>query len=96
MTSPESRPSGYRLLSSQFFSLLPYQVLMLVINAANVIIDSLFASNVIGKTAMSAIGFYAPVPARAFLPPDGGAAQPALRRPLFCSVLPEVPVPVEG
>ena len=36
-------------------------MLLLVINAANGIVDSLFASNFIGKDAMGAIGFYAPV-----------------------------------
>ena len=50
-----------KLLSRLYFRLLPYQVLMLVINAANGIVDSLFASNVVGKTAMSAIGFYSPL-----------------------------------
>ena len=50
-----------KLLSRMFFRLLPYQVLMLVINAANCIVDSIFASNFIGKTAMTSIGFYAPM-----------------------------------
>lgn len=53
--------SDYRLLNQQFFRLLPYQVLMLLINAANVIVDSLCASNFIGKDAMGAIGLYAPM-----------------------------------
>lgn len=54
-------PSDYRLISRLFFGLLPYQVLLLVINATNGIVDSLCASNFIGKTAMSAIGLYAPL-----------------------------------
>ena len=61
MTALKSHARDYRLLSNQFFRLLPYQVLMLVINAANIIIDSVFASNSIGKAAMSAIGFYSPL-----------------------------------
>ena len=53
--------SDYRLLSRQFFRLLPYQALLLLINAANGVVDSLFASNFVGKSAMSAIGFYSPL-----------------------------------
>ena len=53
--------SDYKLLSKLYFRLLPYQALLLLINAANGIVDSLFASNFIGTTAMSAIGFYSPL-----------------------------------
>ncbi|MCR5267872.1 MAG: ATP-binding protein [Lachnospiraceae bacterium] len=53
--------SDYKLLSKLYFRLLPYQALLLLINAANGIVDSLFASNSIGTTAMSAIGFYSPL-----------------------------------
>lgn len=53
--------SDYKLLTGLFFRLLPYQVLLLIINAANGIVDSLYASNFVGKTAMSAIGLYAPL-----------------------------------
>ncbi len=64
--------SDHKLLAGQFFRLLPYQMLLLVINAVNSIVDSLFASNGIGallgmsaaeagQTAMSAIGLYAPL-----------------------------------
>ncbi len=49
-----------QLLSGLFFRLLPYQVLLIVINAVNGIVDSLYASNVIGKSAMSAIGLFGP------------------------------------
>ena len=53
--------SDYKLLSGLFFRLLPFQVLLIVINAVNGIVDSLYASNVIGKTAMSAIGLFGPL-----------------------------------
>ena len=57
----KSKSSDYRLLSRLFFRLLPYQVLLIVINAVNGIVDSLYASNVIGKDAMSAIGLFGPL-----------------------------------
>ena len=64
--------SDHKLLARVFFRLLPYQMLLLVINAVNGIVDSLFASNGIGavnglsaaeagQTAMSAIGLYSPL-----------------------------------
>ena len=53
--------TDYKLLSGLFFRLLPYQVLLIVINAVNGIVDSLYASNAIGNTAMSAIGLYGPL-----------------------------------
>ena len=53
--------SDYKLLTGLFFRLLPFQVLLIVINAVNGIVDSLYASNVIGKTAMSAIGLFGPL-----------------------------------
>ncbi len=56
----ESSRSDRRLLSGLFFRLLPYQVLLIVINAVNGIVDSLYASNAVGKAAMSAIGLYGP------------------------------------
>ncbi len=49
------------LLTKLYFHLLPYQVLLLVINAITGIVDSLFASNCIGKVAMSAICLYSPL-----------------------------------
>ncbi len=52
--------SEYRLLTGLFFRLLPYQVLLIVISAVNGIVDSVYASNIIGKSAMSAIGLFAP------------------------------------
>ena len=58
---PDQLTSDYRLLSRLFFRLLPYQILLIVINAVNGIVDGLFASNAIGTDAMSAIGLYAPM-----------------------------------
>ncbi|MCR5775262.1 MAG: ATP-binding protein [Lachnospiraceae bacterium] len=51
----------YKLLSDLFFRILPFQILLLMANAANGVVDSLFASNFIGKTAMSAMGYYSPL-----------------------------------
>ena len=56
-----SETSEYKLLSRLFFRLLPYQILLIVINAVNGIVDSLYASNAVGKAAMSAIGAYSPI-----------------------------------
>ncbi len=55
--------SGDQLLSGLYFKLLPYQVLLIIINAINGIADSIYASNYIpdGKSAMSAIGLFAPM-----------------------------------
>ena len=55
----KTHSSEYKLLSGLFFKLLPYQILLLIVNAANSIVDSLHASNFIGKQAMSAMGLYA-------------------------------------
>ena len=55
-TLPTGHTSDFHLLSRLFFRLLPYQVLLIVINAVNGIVDGLFASNAIGSEAMSAIG----------------------------------------
>ena len=51
----------FRLLTRLFFRLLPYQVLLIVINAVNGIVDGLVASNVVGQGAMNAIGLYTPM-----------------------------------
>ena len=53
--------SERQLLRKLFFRLLPYQVLMLIITSINGIVDGLYASNVIGQTAMSAIGLFGPL-----------------------------------
>lgn len=53
--------ADFPLLVRMFFRLLPYQILLIVINAANGIVDGLFASNAIGTDAMSAIGLYTPM-----------------------------------
>ncbi len=55
-----SELSDRKLLTGLFFRLLPFQVLLIVINAVNGIVDGLYASNAIGKAAMSALGLYAP------------------------------------
>ena len=57
------KTSEYQLLSGLFFRLLPYQVMLIIINAVNGIVDSLYASNFIsdGKSAMSAIGLFGPL-----------------------------------
>ncbi len=52
---------GNRMIRGQFLRLLPYQVLLLVINSINGIADSIVAANLIGQEAMSAIGLYGPV-----------------------------------
>lgn len=57
----KEQSSEFKLLTRLFFKLLPYQILLIVINAINGIVDSLYASNAIGKTAMSAIGLYGPL-----------------------------------
>lgn len=56
----ERELSDKKLLTGLFFRLLPFQVLMIVINAVNGIVDSLYASNALGKPAMSALGLFAP------------------------------------
>ena len=53
--------SEYSLLTGLFFKLLPYQVLLLIITSINGIVNSLYASNWIGKSAMSAIGLFGPL-----------------------------------
>ena len=55
------KSSEYKLLTGLFFRLLPYQILLIVINAVNGIIDSIYASNFIGITAMGAIGLFGPM-----------------------------------
>ena len=54
------RSSSLQLQTGLFFRLLPYHILLIAINAVNCITDSLYASNAIGKSAMSALGLYAP------------------------------------
>lgn len=53
--------SEFQLMSKLFFRLLPYHVLLIVISAVNGIVDSIYASNVIGVDAMSAIGLFGPM-----------------------------------
>ena len=61
MESKTGKAFDYKLLTQLYFGLLPYQVLLLIINAMNGIVDSLFAGNFIGKSAMSAMGLYMPL-----------------------------------
>ena len=60
MTRPKKTDMGYRMVRKQYFQLVPYQVLLIVVNAVNGIVDSIFASNIIGQTAMTAIGMFGP------------------------------------
>ncbi len=53
--------SEYRLLTGLFLRLLPYQVMLLIISAVNGIVDSLYASNAINQSAMTAIGLFGPL-----------------------------------
>ena len=57
----KQKTNEYKLLTELYFRLLPYQVLLLVINAVNGIVDTLYASNAIGTAAMSAIGLFGPI-----------------------------------
>lgn len=57
----KEKSSEFSLLSGLFFRLLPYQVLLLIITSINGIVDSLYASNLIGQSAMSAIGLFGPL-----------------------------------
>ena len=53
--------SEVKMVRRQFFRLLPFQVLLLVVNSLNGIIASIFASNLIGQDAMTAIGLFGPI-----------------------------------
>lgn len=57
----QGKSSEFKLLTRLFFKLLPYQVLLLIITSVNGIVDSLYASHVIGQSAMSAIGLFGPL-----------------------------------
>ena len=57
----QGKSSEFKLLTRLFFKLLPYQVLLLIITSVNGIVDSLYASHVIGQNAMSAIGLFGPL-----------------------------------
>lgn len=52
--------SNRELISKLMFRLLPAQVFLAVINSINSIISSLFAGNLLGVDAMSAVGLYLP------------------------------------
>lgn len=57
----KQKSNEYKLLTGLYFRLLPYQILLIVITAVNGIVDTLYASNVIGTSAMSAIGLFGPI-----------------------------------
>lgn len=61
MSVVKKRLSDDRLLVRTFFHLLPFQMLMVAISSINSIVDSLYASNAIGESAMGAIGLFAPL-----------------------------------
>ena len=41
----KERSAGMQMVRKQYFQLLPYQVLLIVVNAVNGIVDGVFASN---------------------------------------------------
>ena len=51
--------SNDRVISKQFFSLLPAQILLVFIPSLNGIISGLFGSNMLGEKALTAIGIFA-------------------------------------
>ena len=61
MKNIREKLSDERLVAGTFYRLLPFQVLMIAINAVNTIVDSLYAGNAIGESGMSAMGLFAPV-----------------------------------
>ena len=61
MGKMRERLSDERLIAESLFRLMPYQVLMIAISAVNSIVDSLYASNAIGESGMSAMGLFAPI-----------------------------------
>ena len=54
---------GYdaKMTSKLLFRLLPFQILLAVVGSINSIVSTLFASNAVGMTSMSAIGLYSPI-----------------------------------
>ena len=54
-------PANSKIISKLYFGLLPTQILLLALSAVSGIITTLFASNVIGSIALSAVGVYNPV-----------------------------------
>lgn len=50
-----------KLISRLFFSLMPAAILICATGSINSIVDGIIASNVLGETAISAIGFFGPV-----------------------------------
>ena len=56
----ENEKSNMQMLSRLIFRLLPIQILLATVDCVNAIVSSLFASNMVGQEAMSAVGLYAP------------------------------------
>ena len=61
MNMKEKTVSNDKIITKLFFRLLPVQILLVGIPALNGIISSLFAGNLLGNEAMTAIGMYAPI-----------------------------------
>ncbi len=57
----ERQGNDTELITSQFFRLLPIQILLVAVSAVNEIVSGLFGSNFIGSGVMSAIGLFGPV-----------------------------------
>lgn len=53
--------SDSSLIRKLFFKLLPIQILLLAIGAINGIVSGLFATNMVGSEAMSAVGLFGPI-----------------------------------
>ena len=49
------------MITKLIFRLLPIQILLCLIGSINGIVSSLFASNYVGESAMTAVGLYAPI-----------------------------------
>ena len=54
------KDSNMQMISRLLFRLLPIQILLSMVDCVNAIVSSLFATNLVGAEAMSAVGLYAP------------------------------------
>ncbi len=52
----KEQQANSKIIATQFFRLLPIQVLIAAVSAVNNLVSSLFAGNLVGAEAMSAIG----------------------------------------
>lgn len=57
----KEQQANSKIIATQFFRLLPIQVLIAAVSAVNNLVSSLFAGNLVGAEAMSAIGLSTPV-----------------------------------